>query len=122
VTEERLRVQTTIQPDRIVLKLHGELDLAGTPQLEDALRQIESEERNLLVLDVEDLQFIDSAGLRTILAANQSWTERGRGFAMTPGSPQVQRLLTIAGVREHLDTVASPGDTPVPGGAPPAGA
>jgi anti-anti-sigma factor len=119
VTEERLRVETAVQPDRIVLKLYGELDLAGTPQLEDALKEIESESRSLLVLDVEDLQFIDSAGLRTILAANQSWTERGRGFAMTPGSPQVQRLLTVAGVREHLETVASPGDAAVPGGSPP---
>jgi anti-sigma B factor antagonist len=119
VTEERLRVETLTQPDRIVLELHGELDLAAAPLLEAEIQRTESDPRGILILDVEDLQFIDSAGLRTILATHQSWTDRGRSFAITPGSPQVQRMLTVAGVRDHLPTVASPQDATMPNGASP---
>lgn len=106
--DQRLQVDTRNEPDRIVLELHGELDLAGAPLLTEALARAESEQL-ALVLDLEDLQFVDSAGLRVILAAQERARTAERDFATTPGSPQVQRLFKIAGVSEHLNTVGSPG-------------
>ncbi len=62
---------------------------------------------DILVLDLDDVQFIDSAGLRVILAAHERKVKRGQRLALTPGSPQVQRLFSIAGVSGHLQTIAS---------------
>ena len=62
---------------------------------------------DILVLDLDDVRFIDSAGLRVILAAHERKVERGQRLALTPGSPQVQRLFSIAGVSGHLRTIAS---------------
>ena len=62
---------------------------------------------SIVVLDLDDVQFIDSAGLRVVLAAHERTAERGQRLALTPGSPQVQRLLSIAGVDGHLQTIAS---------------
>ncbi len=61
------------------------------------------------MLDLQELQFIDSAGLRVILAAARAMrASQGQELALTRGSEQVQRLFTIAGVNEHLRIIVSP--------------
>lgn len=96
--------------DRVVLGLHGELDLLGAPMLEEEIAKVEADAPTILVLDLGDLQFVDSAGLRVILAAHERSRREGREFALTQGSDQVQRLFTIAGVSEHLRIIGSPDD------------
>lgn len=91
-----------------MLALHGELDLVGAPLLQGEIESAAVEGAPLIVLDLEDLQFIDSSGLRVILSAHERARERGQAFALTRGSQQVQRLLSIAGVSGHLQIIASP--------------
>jgi anti-sigma B factor antagonist len=106
-----LRVDVRRAEDRVVLGLHGELDLLGAPMLEEEIAKAESEHApSILVLDLGDLQFVDSAGLRVILAAHERSRREGKDFALTRGSEQVQRLFTIAGVSEHLRIIGSPDD------------
>ena len=91
-----------------MLELHGELDLLGAPLLQTEIESAEVDATGIVVLDLQDLQFIDSAGLRVILAAHERSQQHGQAFALTRGSEQVQRLFTIAGVSEHLRIIASP--------------
>jgi anti-sigma B factor antagonist len=107
VTGEHLRIDVRSEPDRVVLELHGELDLLGAPSLQEKIEAVEAKAPGILVLDLEDLQFVDSAGLRVILAAHTRSQEQGHEFAMTRGTEQVQRLFKIAGVGEHLRIIAS---------------
>ncbi|HTB70862.1 MAG TPA: STAS domain-containing protein [Solirubrobacteraceae bacterium] len=111
--QEHLRVDVRRQRDRVVLHLEGELDLASSPILERALEGAEIAETPLLVLDLDDLRFVDSTGLRIILLAHERARGRGQEFAITPGSSQVQRLLSITNVAEHMRVIASPDDLPV---------
>ncbi len=93
----------------MVLCLHGELDLASAPLLEQEIESASNEATAaMVVLDLMELRFIDSTGLRIVLAANERAQERGQEFALTRGSEQVQRLLSITGVGEHLRIIASP--------------
>ncbi len=92
-----------------MLGLHGELDLLGAPLLQEAIdRADDGETGAIMVLDLEDLQFVDSAGLRVILAAHERSRENGQELALTRGTEQVQRLFTIAGVNDHLRIIGSP--------------
>jgi anti-sigma B factor antagonist len=93
----------------VVLALSGELDLATAPLLQDEIQGSEVETATMVVLDLQELKFIDSTGLRVLLTAHAQSRERGQQFAVTRGSPQVQRLLSITGVGEHLRIIA-PGD------------
>lgn len=93
-----------------MLELHGELDLLSAPKLQEQIERTLFGERGLLVLDMQALQFVDSAGLRVILAAHEQARERGHKLALTRGPEQVQRLLSIAGVEEHLRFLAEPDD------------
>ncbi len=108
--QEHLRVDVRQQGDRVVLHLEGELDLASSPILERALEGSEIAGTPLLVLDLDDLRFVDSTGLRIILLAHEGARGRGQEFAITPGSSQVQRLLSITSVAEHMRVIASPDD------------
>jgi anti-sigma B factor antagonist len=106
-TRDQLRIDAQREPDRVILTLSGELDMASAEQLRAAVQDESAAAEALLVLDLEQLQFIDSTGLRTILLAFERCRERDQRFAITPGSQQVQRLLSVTGVAEHLPTIAS---------------
>jgi anti-anti-sigma factor len=107
---DQLRIDIREQADRAILSLDGELDMANAPLFQDALDGAELARASAVVLDLQQLQFIDSTGLRIVLATRERCRERGQEFAITPGSDQVQRLLSVTGVGEHLRTVATPGE------------
>jgi len=106
----QLCIDVRREPDRVILALAGELDMASVEQLRAAIERETTNDKAMLVLDLQQLQFIDSTGLRAILTTLERCREHGREFAITPGSPQVQRLLSVAGVAEHLPTIAAADD------------
>ena len=110
--DQRLRVEARSAQGRTILELHGELDLAAAPVLAEEIERAQADAQ-IVVLDLQNLEFIDSAGLRVILAAHDRAHGAQREFAVTPGSEQVQRLLKIAGVSDHLKVVTS-ADEPIP--------
>jgi anti-sigma B factor antagonist len=104
---DQLRIDVKPEGERTVVSLEGELDLASAPLLASELDGEQVGAANTVVLDLQELRFIDSTGLRAILAANERFRERGRTFAITRGSEQVERLLAITRVDEHLRVLAS---------------
>jgi anti-sigma B factor antagonist len=107
---EQLRIDLREESARIVVKLEGELDMANAPLLQNAIESAELAAAKTVVLDLQGLTFLDSTGLRIILAAREQCWRRGQEFAVTPGSQQVQRLLSVTGVGEHLRTISSAGE------------
>jgi anti-anti-sigma factor len=107
IVGEQLTIEVRQERDRIVLTLHGELDLLAAPRLQSEIESDTVDAAEVLVLDLDDVHFIDSTGLRVVLAAHERTVERGQRLALTPGSSQVQRLLSIAGVSGHLRTITS---------------
>jgi anti-anti-sigma factor len=110
--QEHLRVDARRTDERVVLHLTGELDLASSPIFERALEDADVASAPLLVLDLDELKFVDSTGLRVILLAHEGSRARGQEFAITQGSPQVQRLLSITSVAEHMRVLSAPDDSP----------
>jgi anti-sigma B factor antagonist len=110
--QDQLLIDVRHDKGRAVLSLRGELDLASAPLLQSEIESSKIASASMLVLDLEELTFIDSTGLRVLLTAYEHSQQRGQEFAVTQGSPQVQRLLSITGVGEHLRIIA-PGDEPL---------
>jgi anti-sigma B factor antagonist len=104
---EALRIESQTGDGRLVVRLGGELDMASAPLLQAALEGAEKEASSTLVLDLRELRFMDSTGLRIILLARERCSSAGLQFAVTPGSSQVQRLLAVSGVGEHLRIIAT---------------
>ena len=104
---EQLGIDTQRLQDRVVIRLAGELDMASAPQLRSAIEELDLAQCPLLVLDLQELAFIDSTGLRVILWAHERCRQHAHTLALTPGSQQVQRLLAISGAGERLRIVSS---------------
>jgi anti-sigma B factor antagonist len=104
-----LLIGVSSEGERVVLRLDGELDLASVPTLEHAVESAtRDDDAAELVLDLRGLEFIDSTGLRAILLQDKRSTERGQAFGLVRGPEQVQRLMNMTHLDEHLKIVASP--------------
>jgi anti-anti-sigma factor len=93
-----------VEPDRasVFVRPVGELDLSTVPIVQAQLAELESAGFTRLVLDLRQLRFLDSSGLRLLI----EWDARARadGVELTviPGPPEVQRLFDLAGVTDRL--------------------
>jgi anti-anti-sigma factor len=104
---DQLQIDVRHDSGRAIVALVGELDMASGEILEQALDEETLSVEPMVVLDLEQLQFIDSTGLRIILRTLERCRARGQDFAITRGSAQVRRLLSITGVAAHLPTISS---------------
>jgi anti-sigma B factor antagonist len=92
--------------ERTVITVRGELDLATAPQLDEALMPPLAGGASV-VLDLRGLEFMDSTGVRAIVAAHLSAEEHDGALTVCaiPDGP-VARVLEISGLDAVLDVVA----------------
>jgi len=95
---------------RVTFTPRGELDLATAPELEDKVLFAIREGGRQVVLDLRELSFMDSTGVRTIVSAHQAADESGcelRVVRPARESP-VSRVIEISGIDEALGLVDEP--------------
>lgn len=79
----------------------GELDLTTEQQLVERVTQaVQATSASAVVVDLGDVTFMDSSGLRALLACREHATGHGRTFAIGSCSDPVRRLLEVAGVTD----------------------
>ena len=104
-----LDFETTRNGTVAVIAPTGELDLSGAALLEDELDRLASEpELSTLVLDLRQLEFMDSSGLRLVVLADMRAREAGRRFVLVKGADTVHRVFEITRMSERLEFVADP--------------
>lgn len=101
-----LRIEHDQKAPRLVLS--GELDLASSEALEGSLKELESAEPQLLVLDLRELEFMDSTGLRAVIAADARARQRGARFVVVRGRDEIDRVFRLTRMDEHLELVDEP--------------
>ena len=93
------------------LRLEGELDLAAAPRLTEAFLDLASSEGEVH-LDLSEVSFLDSSGLRVILALARSRADIGSVVLLDP-SAAVVRIFEIMGIDEHPGVEMRPSAEPV---------
>ncbi|MDQ3722173.1 MAG: STAS domain-containing protein [Actinomycetota bacterium] len=84
------------------IALTGEMDLSNAGEVERELLQAEATSARTIRLDLSGLQFMDSTGIRLLIAADaRSRANSGRLRLTRPPAP-VLRVLCIAGIDELL--------------------
>jgi anti-sigma B factor antagonist len=92
-----------IASDRMyVVQLSGELDLSSAATLEDELSNLFSANRASLIVDLANLEFIDSVGLRCLLNATERAATNGTSLQFLAPSGQAESILKLTGLRERL--------------------
>jgi anti-sigma B factor antagonist len=92
----------------VSLSLAGELDLSTAGRLESELRRVEGGGPPVLIIDLTQLRFIDSTGLRLIIGADARAREAGRRVAIVPGPGSVHKVFELAMLEKRLDFIEDP--------------
>lgn len=87
---------------RHTLTLAGELDLGTAGELEAAINRLCAYGAREIVLDLHELSFVDSTGLRVILTGRQVCETHACDFSLTRVQVPVQRLFEQTGLGERL--------------------
>ena len=80
----------------------GALDIATTPRLARTLRESQSDAR-LVVLDLRELAFMDSAGVHAIVDASNRARQVGRRLLLLRGPEKVDRLFALTGNADQVE-------------------
>ncbi|MCD7836898.1 MAG: STAS domain-containing protein [Lachnospiraceae bacterium] len=90
------------QERAITLKLHGRLETRTAPELQEVVEN-ELEDVMELGLDLEDLEYVSSAGLRVLLAASKRMKAKGGAMTVYHVNDEVMEVFKITGFDEILD-------------------
>jgi anti-anti-sigma factor len=99
------RAQRVDAAPGVRLALHGELDRATLLALAPALRELEREAQDGIVLDLTELTFVDVGGLKLILETARRLRATGRQLTLANSSPSVRRLLELTAIDQTADVV-----------------
>jgi anti-anti-sigma factor len=98
----QLTIERQQDSQRVLLVLHGEIDLASAPQLDCALVEAVSTGPSRIGIDLADVQFIDSTGLRALIQGKERAQATGRSLILRHVRPQAKRLFEVTGVARAL--------------------
>ena len=86
-----------------IVKVRGEVDLATAPDLETTVRKVLDDAPRGVDLDLRDLTFIDSSGLRALVAVSKDASARGLPLALRNVPRHARRVLELTGLDAWFD-------------------
>jgi anti-anti-sigma factor len=89
------------------IRVSGEMGLSVIDAVDREIRHAEEADSERILLDLDQLEFLDAAGIRMLLDADARSKGKGRRLQITrAASAQVQRVLDLTGVGEVLPFAA----------------
>jgi anti-sigma B factor antagonist len=101
-----LTIEVGPELETCLVRLWGELDMAGAPALERELLRLLVSRLHTVVLDLHDLEFIDAAGLRCLVTAARRSAANGDQLRILGPQEQVARIFGMTGTDHLLPLIA----------------
>ena len=95
-----MTINKQIQDDKLTVSLIGRLDTTTAPELEQELKNSLDGVKEL-ELNLEELEYISSAGLRVLLAAQKTMNTQG-GMKVTGVNEVVMEVFEVTGFSDIL--------------------
>ena len=103
----QLGIERSEAPDHVRLTATGEIDLASVGLLEAEINASLDSGVDLLVIDLMGVTFLDSTGLRSLLATHTKLEETGGRLALVVTGGPVMRLFDVSGIESALNIYPS---------------
>ena len=114
IRDGTLAVHISRQDSVCTLSLSGELDLANTETLADQLEKAERSGAGVIVLDMTELEFIDSTGIALLVSTHHRLNNDAECFRLVGSEGKaVRRVMALTGLDAGLPFVSPNG-----GGSP----
>jgi anti-anti-sigma factor len=104
-------VLTERDGDALVVSPRGEIDLATVGLVRQAVDR-EQQPGESVVLDLREVGFMDTSGLRYVLELNDRAGQEGFRLLLVRGSRAVQRVFEVSGLEPRLPFVDDPTQKP----------
>jgi anti-anti-sigma factor len=88
----------------------GEIDLSSVGDVHGRVQGSLSGGTTLLVLDLRQVTFLDSSGLRLLLRLDERQRDIGGRLVIVQGGRRVARVFELTGAGERLEIVADPAE------------
>ena len=102
-----MEVHTERQGGAMIAKAVGRIDGANAREFENALHATLGENDKALILDMQSLSYVSSAGLRVILMAAKMLQRRGGKFVVCSLSDSINEVFEISGFNRIIPTHAT---------------
>ncbi len=89
-------------PKTAVIQVWGELDIATSPMLADAIQSATTTEGARVVVDLSTVQFIDSSGVSALVVSANRARERGGMLVVRNPAPMARRIFAVLGLGDML--------------------
>jgi anti-sigma B factor antagonist len=96
-----MTINKSMENDKLTVNVQGRLDTATAPELEQALQESMAD-ANELVIDLEGLEYMSSAGLRILLASHKAMSAK-RGMKVINVNDIIAEIFEITGFSDILD-------------------
>ena len=93
-----------------VMTVKGRVDSATAPDLENALKQLVETEKTQIVLDLKDVEYMSSAGLRAMVSTLKAVKRINGDLRLCSPSPRVAEVLRLAGLTSIFNIYPSQAD------------
>ena len=91
-----MTIKKTVDGDKLVLDLEGRLDTTTAPQLENELK-VSLYDIKELTLDMENLEYLSSAGLRVLLAAQKQMKKQQGNMVIVNVNEIIMEVFEVTG-------------------------
>jgi anti-anti-sigma factor len=111
-----LALELSVETDQKALHLRasGELDVLSARLLDEVLIDAEHQVPELLLLDLDGVEFMDCCGLHCLLAATRRCANRRIDLRIVGASRQVRRIIALTGTEARLPLGPIGAAPPVP--------
>ena len=94
-----MELKTQETPEGVkVINLAGRMDIAGTQEIDLRFTTAAAGQKGLVVVDLAEVTFLASIGMRTLVASARALMNRGGSMALASPKPLVQQALVAAGI------------------------
>ena len=100
--ERILQIATDAEGEAWTVRLSGELDLSSAGELDTTIAELCADGAQRIVLEMGELRFMDSTGLRSVLVGAELCDVNGCELLIGATSLQVERLFEVSGTGERL--------------------
>jgi anti-sigma B factor antagonist len=109
IPPEEFSISAVDRDGRAHLTLRGELDLATAPELEELVNE-RIDESQEVVIDLRGLEFMDSSGIRVLVAAHARAGRTGTRLFIVRPEPQsaVAKIVEVSGLDRELNLLDDP--------------
>ena len=103
----KLAIETDVTQEVTLVKLKGRVDSDSAPELDSALAKLLEDGRNKIVLDLQGMDFMSSAGLRSLVKALKAAQSAGGGVHLAAVSKDVEGVLLTVGMTQMFKLFAT---------------